>query len=86
MNNEKKHKIIIWVMIMIILILLLFIIYSFIFLPAYNNLIVKKQAEAQQVLIYGMMQQIQQQGYVSIPLSQNETLVLVPQSNYSYSP
>lgn len=81
----KKESLIIWILSVVVLVLVLFILYVFVFLPSYNNFVIKNQVEGQQILIYGMIQQIQQEGYASIPLNQNESLVLVPyQRNASF--
>lgn len=81
----KKEKLTIFIMTLIIVFLLLFIIYSFVVAPSYNNFVLEKQLEGQRILIYGIINQIQQQGYVSIPLTQNQSLVLFPYNGNNQS-
>lgn len=61
----------------IIVILVGFVIYSFGIKPAVTDYVIDKQVEAQNFVIEAILLQLQQTGYVQIPLG-NETLILVP--------
>ncbi len=71
------------ILVIVILLLLAFVAYVFLIKPSINGYVVDKQVEAQQILINNIILQVQQQGYVSIDLSNNQTLVLVPYTGTS---
>lgn len=78
MRGEKDKKNL-WIKILsvVIILLVLFIVIMFIVRPAINNYVIKKQIQAQEYVIASILNQIQQTGYVQLPVG-NQTLVLVP--------
>jgi len=77
LKMNKQGKIIV-ALVCVVVILLGFISYSFIIRPSIDNYVVSKQSEAQEMLISALLNQVQQLGYVQIPVGENQTLVLVP--------
>jgi hypothetical protein len=80
MVKESKNKMVIFFMGMVILILLIIIFFQFVFIPKFNEYVLKKQIEAQNLLLAGIVNQISLQGYVDIPLNESDSLVLIPYS------
>lgn len=78
MNREDKSKITIRILIAVVILLVLFIAFVFIVRPSFNNYVVKQQNAAQILVINSILYQIQQQGYVQLPVGNNQTLILVP--------
>jgi len=80
-GENKKTVVLIWVLIVIILLLVGAMVYFFAINPAINNYINTKQITAYNLgqvdLLNSMLAQIQQMGYVSIPIG-NQTLYLAP--------
>jgi hypothetical protein len=78
----NKAKAVIWSLIVVILVLAIILIYAFAVQPAINT----KQVTiynagyqtAQADFINTMWAQVNQQGYVQIPLSENQSLFLAP--------
>ncbi len=54
------------------------LVYAFVFAPAVTGYTVDKQNEGVQIAISTILNQIQQNGFVQIPVGENQTLVLVP--------
>lgn len=61
----------------IIFVLLVILFYFFVFNPMINNYVYEKQVEAQDMLIEGIVMQIDQMDYATLSFG-NETLFLVP--------
>ena len=78
MNNNKRMIWSIWVLSVLVMVLVLVLLYVLVFVPTFNNYVIDKQFEAQNILVANMVSLIQSEGYVQIPLSENESLVLVP--------
>ena len=80
-EEGRRTVILIWVLILIILALVGVMVYFFAINPAINNYINTKQVTAYNLgqvdLLNNMLAQIQQLGYVSIPIG-NQTLYLAP--------
>ncbi len=79
MKNSKmstQGKMIV-ALIFIVVVLLGVILYSFALRPSFNGYVVSKQVEAQDFLIVAMVNQLQQNGYVQIPVGE-EVLTLIP--------
>lgn len=51
--------------------------YSFVISPSIDKYILGKQIEAQEIIIYTIVEQIQQTGYIQIPVGE-DVLTLVP--------
>ncbi|MEK6895185.1 MAG: hypothetical protein AABX48_01565 [Nanoarchaeota archaeon] len=82
-DNQMRIKVgysgkVVFILVLVILVLVAVVAYIFLIAPSINGYIVNKQIEAQQILVSTIIQQIQAQGYVQIPVSSNESLVLVP--------
>jgi hypothetical protein len=69
---------VVWSLVIVILLLVVFLAYLFLIGPSINGYVIDKQIEAQQILVSNIVSQIQQQGYVQIPLSEDEVLTLIP--------
>ncbi len=64
-------------LVILVIVLSLLVLYAFVLKPAMNGYVVKSQNDGVNYVIASIVNQIQQQGYVQIPVG-NETLVLVP--------
>lgn len=73
----KGDKKTILIMGIIIFVLLVILFYFFVFHPMINNYVYEQQVVAQNMLIEGIVMQINQMGYATIPIG-NQTLILVP--------
>lgn len=73
-----RTKIVITVLVVIIAAFVLFTLYYFVVQPVIQGYIVEKQTEGVQIAVSAILSQIQQNGFVQIPLDGNQTLVLVP--------
>ena len=77
----NKAKAVIWSLIAVILILAFIMIYAFAVQPALNDRQVSiynaGYQSAQVDFINGMLTQLNQQQYIQIPISENQTLLLV---------
>lgn len=65
-------------MAIIIIVLAIVVVYSFAIRPSFNGYVVEKQNEARDVLLNALLSQLYQNGYIQIPLSNDEVLTLVP--------
>lgn len=79
-SNAKKQKTMIRIMAATIITLILFIVVFFVAVPQVNKFGVDKQIEGANFVYMEIINAVQSQGYYSIPVSENETLVLVPYS------
>ncbi len=70
----------IWITVLglIVVIMALVIIYAFVIQPAISGYSVQKQSEGVQIAVNAILTQIQQNGYVQIPVGGNKTIILVP--------
>jgi len=75
MNTQGK---VIIALIFVVVVLLGVVIYTFAIKPSVNGYVVNKQVEAQTILLSTLIQQIQQNGYVQIPIGEDQVLTLVP--------
>lgn len=75
--RENKAGLIILVLILVVIILLGVISYAFIIKPAINRYVVGTQTEGVNYALGFIVQQVQQNGYVDIPVG-NQTLRLIP--------
>lgn len=74
----KKSGIVIIVLSFMVVALLVLVLYAFVFQPMLTGYAVQKQTEGVQIAVNSILLQIQQQGYVQIPLNENQTLYLAP--------
>jgi len=77
-NSNKKQNLTVKILIAIVTILVLFIAFFFVAQPQMQNYDAKKQIEGYQEAIRQVLTGIQSQGFVGIPISENETINLVP--------
>ena len=64
-------------MAVVIAVLAIAVAYSFVAKPAFDDYIVSKQYEAQDVVLTALLSQLQQNGYIQIPVG-DQVLTLVP--------
>jgi hypothetical protein len=62
---------------LVIVAIAIVVVYSFAVRPAFNEYIVSKQVEAQDMILNALLSQLQQNGYIQIPIG-DEVLTLVP--------
>ena len=77
-----KKKILITLLIAIIVVLVTIIIYAFVIRPAISGYTIQKQTEGVQIAVNSILVQLQQNGFVQIPIG-NQTLILVPYTSPS---
>ena len=77
MDNHKKVYLL---LVIIIAILASIIVYGYVIRPFIDQNLIAAQNQGVGLTINAMLQQIQNQGYVAIPVG-NQTLVLVPLQN-----
>ena len=65
------------IMAVVIIVLAAVVVYSFALRPAFNGYVVSKQTEAQDIVLNALLSQLQQNGYIQIPVG-DEVLTLVP--------
>ena len=75
--DSKNFKGLFLITLVIAIVLLLVLSYFLFFQPKLQGYVVNKQLEAQQMVVQNILLQIQQNGYVQIPVG-NQTIVLVP--------
>jgi Tfp pilus assembly protein PilE len=73
----KRTGLVIVILLVVILVLVGVMIFSFFVRPSYTGYVVDKQIEAQNILLANIVMQVQQNGFVQIPVG-NQTLYLVP--------
>ncbi|GBE19502.1 hypothetical protein BMS3Abin17_00225 [archaeon BMS3Abin17] len=74
-KGDRKDTIIL-ILILIIILLLAILVYSLMIKPAFDRYILKKQAEAQKVILNNMLLQLEQSGYIEL-YKGNESFLLV---------
>ncbi len=72
-----KRNVLITVLVLVIVILLAAVLYAFVIKPAISGYTVQKQTEGVQIAVNSILAQLQQNGFVQIPIG-NQTLILVP--------
>jgi hypothetical protein len=77
-DESKKVRRTIKILVGFIIFLLIFILFSFIIKPQFDKYVYEKQMEGANFAISGIVIGVQNNGYVEIPLSSNQSLVLVP--------
>lgn len=78
--NQKRTSLTIAILGILVVVLLLVVGYAFLIKPAINGYAVNAQNVGIQYTINAILLQIQEKGYVEIPVG-NETLILVPYQN-----
>ena len=75
--ERESNRILIAVLIILVAVLGGMVLYSFALKPAISGYVVNAQNQGVNLAVASIVSQIQQQGYVQIPVG-NQTLVLVP--------
>lgn len=75
--TDRSTKAVMWIMLVVILVLLLFIGYVFLVKPAVTGYAVDRQNEGYQFFYGQLITQLQQTGYVQLPVG-NQTIILAP--------
>jgi hypothetical protein len=73
----NKTNVLITVLVLIIVILAGILIYAFVIKPAYTGYVVERQTEGVQIAVTTIVTQVLQNGFISIPLGENQTLTLI---------
>ena len=77
MEIKNRGNLIVGILVAIIILLLIIVLYGFIVKPRINGFVVDKQIEAQEIIIAGILNQVDTQGYVELRYY-NESIILVP--------
>ena len=77
LEKEKNPRTLVIVLIGVVIVLALLVVYALIIKPSINGFAVKLQNEGVTYTLDAIVSQVQQNGYVQIPVG-NQTLVLVP--------
>ncbi len=75
--EKENNRILIAVLLVLVVVLGGMVLYSFALKPAISGYVVNAQNQGVNLAVASIVNQIQQQGYVQIPVG-NQTLVLVP--------
>ncbi len=75
--EKENNRILIAVLLVLVVVLGGMVLYSFALKPAINGYVINAQNQGVNLAVASIVNQIQQQGYVQIPVG-NQTLVLVP--------
>lgn len=77
-NSNRKQRLTVKILVTIVTILVLFIAFFFVAQPQMQNYDTKRQIEGYEEAIRQVLTGVQNQGFVGIPISENETVNLVP--------
>ncbi len=81
-----KTRLTITILVVLVVALAAFVLYSFVIQPTIDGYAVQKQTEGVQIAVNTILAQIQQNGFVQIPIGSNQTLVLVPYTQPQQQP
>jgi len=73
-----KTRLTITILVVLVVLLAGFVLYSFVIQPAIQGYVVERQTEGVQIAVNTILTQIQQYGFVQIPLTEGQVLTLVP--------
>lgn len=74
----RRTNILVVFLVLIIVVLAGVLIYAFVIAPSLTGYVVGKQNEGVQIAINSILLQVQQNGFVQIPVGENQTLFLAP--------
>ena len=74
----NRTRILIVVLVLIIVVLAGIMLYVFAIKPKISGYVVERQREGVVIAVNSILAQLQQQGFVQIPLNQNQSIILVP--------
>jgi len=77
-QDRNKTGLIIGILLLVILVLVAVLAYVFLISPKISGYAVNNQIQGYQIAINEILAQIQQNGYVQIPVSENQSVILVP--------
>ena len=75
---QTRQSKLIMLLVIIILILVAVVLYSFVVQPSINSYVIRKQIDAQNIVLQTLLLQIQQQGFTQITDAEGNSIVLVP--------
>ena len=74
----KSVNLLVGFLVLIIMVLAGVLIYTFVITPSLTGYVVEKQNEGVQIAINSILLQVQQNGFVQIPVGGNQTIFLAP--------
>jgi len=74
----NKSNIVMTIMVLVIVVLAAIVLYTLVVKPKLSGYVVQKQTEGVQIAVNSILLQVQQNGFVQIPLNENQTLYLAP--------
>ena len=72
-----RTKVTITILVILVVLLAAVLVYLFVVQPAIQGYNIQRQSEGVQIAVSAILTQLQQQGFVQIPLGENQTLILV---------
>lgn len=76
MATTNKSNVVITVLVLVVVVLAAIVLYTLVVKPKLSGYVVAKQNEGVQIAVNSILLQLQQNGFVQIPLSENQTLYL----------
>ena len=73
-----KSNVVIGLLVLVIVVLAGVLIFTMVVKPRISGYVVAKQTEGVQIAVNAILLQLQQNGFVQIPLNENQTLYLAP--------
>lgn len=77
-HSNRKHKLTVRILTAVVAVLVLFIVFFFVAKPQVENYDSRKQTEGANFVLGTIVNSVQTQGFVGIPISDNQTVNLVP--------
>lgn len=77
MGSGRNQNRLVAIMAIVIVALAAVVVYSTALRPAFNGYVVERQNEAQYMVVNALLSQLQQNGYIQIPLDEENVLTLV---------
>jgi len=78
MKEKNPYKTLFVLTLVVLLVLVVISAYLFVVKPTINGYVIEKKNEGYRIAITDIVLSVQQQGFVQIPLSDDQSLVLVP--------
>ena len=73
----NRTNVIMTILVLVVVVLAGILVFAFLIKPSFNGYVVDKQIEAQNILLANIVVQVQQNGFVQLPVG-NQTLFLAP--------
>ena len=77
-KETDKYRKLVWILGIVVAVLVLFLIFLFVLRPATMNFVGDKQMEGVNIAIASIIQSVYVNGYVDIPISEDQSLTLFP--------